>query len=137
MISNGNCFVGMEAEGPHKGKPTLFVPGSVGVDQLKKVYDHLMQNHKEVSNIYYGAGEDRSHRVDTWMQIKGICMSHRKIFLCEYYSPPHKVFVIDHNCNTLYEKLVTSWHIHWVQGSTVWTTCLNDPLFNTDKEIIL
>lgn len=53
------CFVGIEAEGPHRGEVVLFVPGSVTPARFDKVWSNGIRRFC-VSRVYYGAGNDRN-----------------------------------------------------------------------------
>jgi len=59
------CFVGFEAEGPHRGSCVLFVPGKVTPSRLHVVMQKLSGDCIPIQRIYYGAGNDHelSHHV--------------------------------------------------------------------------
>lgn len=52
------CFLGIEAEGPYRGRSALFVPGSVDKTEALRCYRKVTQE-RFVDLIYYGAGNDR------------------------------------------------------------------------------
>jgi hypothetical protein len=58
--TKGKCFVGIEAEGPWRGRQTLFVPGSASPERVSACLRKY-----EVACVYYGAGNDRNLRHDT------------------------------------------------------------------------
>lgn len=63
--NKGKCFVGIEAEGPWRGRTTLFVPGSVTPGRFEACLQKA-----EVRCIYYGAGNDHGLRHDTLEAIR-------------------------------------------------------------------
>lgn len=63
--NQGKCFVGIEAEGPWRGRTTLFVPGSVTPERFRACLKQA-----EVKCIYYGAGNDHGLRQDTLEAIR-------------------------------------------------------------------
>lgn len=58
----GNCFIGIEAEGPRRGMKTLFVPGSTSIEQYRAVMDFLIEKsyygEQHLEHIYLGAGDE-------------------------------------------------------------------------------
>ena len=71
-VDQNPCFVGVEAEGPHRGKPTLFVPGRTTPKQYQEAARKIGSVYPgwwQTWTVYYGAGNDRRLRADTLSSI--------------------------------------------------------------------
>lgn len=138
------CFVGTEAEGPDRGKsPVLFVPGSLGPVEVYQA----MAKARPFDYAYYGAGNDRNVREDTY-----------KILRQEFYNNGHRltvevnkmpVWLLGMSCTTVsmsprdllmasyfkyldYDRRMIVW-VNW--RATCYETSFDDPLFTLDKEV--
>jgi hypothetical protein len=70
MIARDKVFVGIEAEGPHRGKCTLFVPGCVTPSRLGAVVGGGKLELYEVEHVYYGAGWDHALSYHTLLYLR-------------------------------------------------------------------
>lgn len=60
VVEANPCFVGVEAEGPHRGAFTLFVPGRTTREQFVAALNTVVERTKSRDlRVYYGAGNDR------------------------------------------------------------------------------
>lgn len=62
------CFLGLEVEGPNRGKRVLFVPGSIPPEQFLRSVEG-----RQFDRVFYGAGYDRQLRSDTLAAIRSQC----------------------------------------------------------------
>lgn len=143
------CFVGIEAEGPHRGQVALFVPGSVSPDRFLACLANSMAT-AGLARLYYGAGNDRELRRDTLTAVldaaaKGAfhvdiettmlsaLTDHaqgRGASIILYGKSPKEAALGRVN----FFKYVKSGVIFWEEPATqkVYTTSMNDPLFEKD-----
>lgn len=138
------CFVGTEAEGPHRGKRVLFVPGSVTPERFKAAYEKA----KPVDRVYFGAGNDNQKlRKDTWSQIR---QTHRGGIDIEYSTEccpfgttnARTTFISTHSeCDDadFYKEIASDeiiWHpVDEEEEDEKFVTRRDDPLFLQDTYV--
>lgn len=137
------AFVGIEAEGPHRGQKTLFIPGSLLPTEFVVA---SMMHGKEVERVYFGAGEDRNLNGFTLAAIAN-CFPAKSItievdevgdlwpcFNAHYTIVSHNPLDIMERAN--FYKKVEDGVVSWIDGPGIeYVTSVNDPLFAQDKEI--
>lgn len=130
------CFVGIEAEGPLRGKKTLFIPGCVTLEEVSKLRPDLL----EVKNIYYGAGESYKFDVVTFICIMRLAATMEIPLTWERSIGNHVpllVDIIEKERTYHFIKVTLPEVIIWVNAVTneQIQTNTDDPLFQQDKEI--
>jgi hypothetical protein len=143
-VKTNKPFIGIEAEGPHRGQMTLFVPGSVTPEEF---YIACTQKGLTVRRCYYGAGEDRKLNGFTLAAILAHFPPDRTTIEVEEigdlwpcFHPKHTIVslnVIDLTERADYFKKVEDGEVVWLgkEWSKTYNTPVNDSLFDTDKEI--
>lgn len=126
-IKRTKCFVGTEAEGPHRGSFMLFAPGSCTEDRLKTIFDRVQSLYLPLKGIYYGAGNEPASNATLESFIKVLCKQHNLICTIDY---GNLVRVQD----TEYTKQVKDGWIIWMDSKChEYKTLENDPLFDLDQ----
>lgn len=137
-------FVGIEAEGPYRGQMTLFVPGSVTPEQF---FVASTQKGLSVRRCYYGAGEDRKLNGFTLAAIMARFPPEYTTIEVEEvgelwpcFHPKHTIVslnVTDVMERANFFKKVENGEVSWLgkKWNEEYVTPINDPLFDTDKEI--
>lgn len=138
------CFIGTEAEGPNRGTTTLFVPGSTTPAQLTDVLMPLSHD----MPIYYGAGNDRAVRHDTfeliskWRSAKNIFVEVNKVTdeMDSWIKLGVKIISLnmtDHDPNIIRKEVdVEKNEVRWVNyDGDWWVNKLDDTFYSEDKEI--
>lgn len=138
-------FIGIEAEGPHRGQKTLFIPGSVTPIDFMAA---SMLHGKEVNRVYFGAGGDRELNGFTLAAIVQAFPPQSVTIEVEEVGDLWPCFHGHHTIVSLtpidlmeranYYKVVENELIKWLGGpEDEYVTKMDDPLFATDKEIEL
>lgn len=137
------CFVGTEAEGPLRGKRTLFIPGGVSVLNLERGI--LRAKIEGITYFYYGAGEDRMVNRGTFEYLRTcrplatitVEVDHTPDWLCGL----SQGLIVSRDPQDVskanYIKTVGGGCIVWRStiGSSEYVTSLQDPLFFQDQEV--
>jgi hypothetical protein len=150
------CFIGTEAEGPMRGKRTLFVPGSC---KPRQFITALCQVDDAIELIYYGAGNDRKLNQQTIRLLITLSCCCKCLLTIEadsvelisetiskywFFHDTKKVTIVSRNRNDddydidrLYIKTIEADLIIWRSANTdkVYKTQLNDPLFEQDQYV--
>lgn len=143
QISRKKPFVGIEAEGPFRGKETIFIPGGTHPDTiewcLKKIsnwYDH---------RVYYGAGDDRRFRPETLQRILNnwpssmVTVEVNSLDDIPVECRRDKLTIVSMSIADVYQcynKQIRNGVITWYSPHGTDYSCpINDPLFAQDKEI--
>ena len=137
-----NCFIGIEAEGPFRGKKTLFIPGSFPGEKLTAI---LEKYKSQVERVYYGAGNDREINQETVKEILKYFLGNLLTIECELIPKWTRKFTLDICIVTFdYESYDCDWFkiiippkIKWLsyEGKEI-VTYINDPLFSQDVDIL-
>lgn len=141
------CFIGTEAEGPYAGRLTFFVPASVRPGEFLKAWA-ACQGREEVKAIYYGAGNDRRFRSDTYYAVFKMASDYEIPVVVEVdklgdLTVPvfeQKVTFVSYDPRDLrrvdYVKTVHDRKVNWYSSDgTVVTTAEDAPAYAHDKEI--
>jgi hypothetical protein len=155
-----NFFWGTEAEGPHRGVHTLFIPGDIGVrEALAAISTNLepMESY-QLRNVYFGA--DNEHYKLPWKDMLSQLSSHWNMltarfrfiwvenkleyFKSRFKGPGQRLLTVG-VCEDLqewhdsgyfadFQKKVGATWIDWMHTKTeeCWSTPLDDPLFALD-----
>lgn len=143
------CFAGIEAEGPWRGQPMLFVPGDCTVDRLQTVLKCLQSHWFKPYGIYLGAGGYNTIAaltlqlaLDTGMPltIETNARDAHQLELMERAKKrkPDCIVVSMHSCQDAnYIKTVGDGKIVWrlPHGTLEYVTALDDPLFEQDFDL--
>ncbi len=137
-----HCFVGTEAEGPHRGQRVLFVPGCIEPRMVEAAIGKV----RSIDRVYLGAGNVRCFRKDTLESIKTFWAGPidveveslsriDPVALCD--SRITKISLDDADIgNTHYQKIMDDKEIIWLgaDGSR-YVTDVDDPLYGLDEEV--
>lgn len=148
-------FVGIEAEGPHRGCKTLFIPGSVSYDRLDEVLKNL---HDEIGNndsykAYLGAGNDSVLQDNLLLRLNRSFYDRNIIIEVESFNKLNYEIIsvnmtlvsLNHldKAKPFYNNSYIK-YVEWDKGIITWvnyecrkiyTTLISDPFFNQDKEV--
>lgn len=152
------CFIGQEAEGPHRGVWTLFVPGSVDLVLLKTtlaeldpyirktIHTQAPNGKPQIVKAYYGAGNDLTFNGDAlkmvldYFEEKDVTV---EVLICtdkegglrQYI--PGSVTIVSRSPHGHfnYHKWIEDGQIIWANGDTQYITLLSDSLFLTDTPV--
>lgn len=143
------CFAGIEAEGPWRGQPMLFVPGDCTVDRLQTVLKRLQSHWFKPYGIYLGAGGRNTIAAFTLqlaldtglpLTIETNAKDVHQLELMERAKKrkPDCIVVSMHSCQDAnYIKTVgdgkITWRLH--RGTLEYVTALDDPLFEQDFDL--
>lgn len=131
MLTN-RPYLGTEAEGPHKNKELLFVPGCVSLEDFEKAWSKVRD---KVAGIYYGAGGYRGLKEDVLQRIEEQPCD---VKVTEFLDG-ETIYVLDMHEGRLYRKIEHPYFVIWIdQGSTkkkLHFTWLGDYKFENDKEV--
>ncbi len=138
------CFIGTEAEGPHRGCKVLFVPGCVTPIEYKAAMARLESQSLSVERVYYGAGNSREFKIETMNEIRRLFKDNqidvevKSLKALGGHPLPKAVTVISldyRDQDADYTKTVTETMITWVGKGQVYTTGVADVLFDQDRYI--
>jgi hypothetical protein len=151
-------FIGIEAEGPHKGVHYLFLPGNTRVAVADQVWHHVNRHLKNPpQGIYYGAGNMRnledggmldwlSQRLDRGVAVTIETDNYNDMEAVQaalggavmtVWAGPLEMY-LDFEIRPQFFKVITDHEILWFGSGAVgqcYRTAVNDPLFLADKEV--
>jgi len=148
-------FIGKEAEGPYQNKLTLFVPGS---HQSISEVTAVLVKHLDIECVYFGAGNERGISTSlltnllslpkylivtiecdrTW-QVMKIEQNYYEV-IKKYFQDLRIVFTVLGETPEAVKritdiKILGSDRLGWCTIADRYTTFLDDPRYNEDKEV--
>lgn len=147
-------FIGTEAEGPFRGKQTLFIPGSCSIEDIKRVVDNplFQAEFNGPIRVYYGAGNSwdiESPVLEYLMKWTNPSKLTVEVFyfgsqLLKDLNPDDRFLmtIVAQSCDKElinqidFLKILTDTHVIWLgNNKQYWINRLDDPLYQQDKEI--
>ena len=132
------CFVGIEAEGPHRGMRVLFVPGTCSGEQVLEALQKV-----DVERVYCGAGNLPLTRLDA-LRVVLLTFPPEKVTVevekVGYVDLPEGLTVVSNRAGDLgvcsFVKLTDQDSVKWVAADgREFVTRLDDPLYSLDLDV--
>ena len=133
------CYLGTEAEGPHRGESVLYVPGTTSPEEFQLVWGKVWD---KVTRVYYGAGNDRGVREDTFraMERMSLPLDVEVERVPPWLSLGKGTTIIslspDDADRCSFVKHEVGGNFVWVgEGKRLYVTAMDDPLYALDRGV--